>query len=70
MNEEIIDNLNKRLDEAVDRGRKIIEEEDLAEKLEDVQQRTEFMIRKYPLKSLAAGVFAGFVLGKIFSSDD
>lgn len=70
MNEEIIDNLNARLDEAVGRGRQMVEEEDLAERMDELQERAEFLIRKHPLKSMAASVFTGFLIGKIFSSED
>ncbi len=70
MNEEIIENLNERLDEALDRGRKIVEEEELAERVEDLKQRTEILIRKHPVKSVAAGLLAGYILGKLLSSDD
>lgn len=70
MNEEIIENLNERLDEALDRSRQIVEDEELAERIEDLKQRAEILIRKHPVKSVAVGLFAGYILGKILSSDD
>lgn len=70
MNEEIINNINKRLDEAVEQGRRMVEEEDLAERVDQLQERTEFLIRKHPLKSMAAGILTGLIIGKIFSSED
>ncbi len=70
MNEEILQNLNSRLDEALDRSRKVIEDEELNQRIEELKMRAELMIRKNPLKSVAAGLLAGFILGKILSSDD
>ncbi|MDX1672885.1 MAG: hypothetical protein R3211_11125 [Balneolaceae bacterium] len=70
MNEEILQNINRRLDEALERGRRIVEDEDLVRQLEDLKQRTEKLIREHPLKSIAAGLLAGYLLGRILSSDD
>ncbi|HEX6982012.1 MAG TPA: hypothetical protein VF181_04565 [Balneolaceae bacterium] len=70
MNEEIIDNINKRLDEAIERGRQMVDEDELAERIEELTQQAKFMIRRHPLKSVAAGLFAGYIIGKIFSSDE
>lgn len=70
MNEEILQNLNNRLDEALDHSRNVIEDEELNRRIEELKMRTELMIRNNPLKSVAAGLLAGFILGKILSSDD
>lgn len=70
MNEEIIKNLNKELDNALERGRKIVEDEDLAKRIEELRQRTESLIRTHPVKSVAGGLLVGFIIGKILSSDD
>ena len=70
MNEEIIDNVNKRLDDAMERGRQMVDEEELAERLEELKQQAEVTVRRHPIKSVAAGLFAGYIIGKIFSSDE
>lgn len=70
MNEEILENLNEELDDAMDRGRRIIEEEELAKRIKDLKQRAEKIIRKHPVKSVAGGLLAGYILGKLLSSDD
>lgn len=70
MNEEILQNLNNRLDEALDRSRNVIEDEELNHRIKELKMRVELTIRKNPLRSVAAGLFAGFILGKILSSDD
>lgn len=70
MNEEILDNLNDRLDEALDHGRRIVEDEEFAEQVDELKGRAERMIRKHPVKSVAGGLLAGYILGKLLSSDD
>lgn len=70
MNEEIIENLNKRLDEAVDRGRQMVEEEELADRVDELKIRAEKLIREHPLKCVGGGLLAGYILGKIFSPKD
>lgn len=70
MNEEIIQNLNERLDSAIDRGREILEDEDLQVRLEEIRERSENTIRKNPLASVAIGFAVGFIAAKIFTSED
>ena len=70
MNEEILENLNDELDRALDRGRKIVEDEELAERIDELKLRAENIIRKHPVKSVAGGLFLGYMLGKILSSED
>ncbi|WP_372639181.1 hypothetical protein [Fodinibius sp.] len=70
MNEEILQNLNRRLDDALDHGRRLVENDELPKRAEELKKQTETLIRKHPIKSVAAGLFAGYVLGKLLSSDD
>lgn len=70
MDEEILQNLNSSLDEALEKGRQVVKEEQLAERIEELKAQAEKTIRKHPLKSIAVGLLTGFVLGKILSSDD
>lgn len=70
MNEEIIQNLNERLDSAIERGREILEDEDLQVRLEELKNQTESTIRKHPLKSVALGLAVGYIAAKIFTSDE
>ena len=70
MNDEIIKRVNDRLDQAIDRGRTIISDEDFQEKLEEVKTKSEEVIRKHPIKSVLVGFAVGYVLSKLFSSDD
>lgn len=70
MNEEIIQHLNERLDSAIGRGREILEDEELQLRLEELKQRSESAIRKHPITSVVAGLAIGFVIAKIFTSED
>lgn len=70
MNEEIINNLNKELDNALERGRKIVEDEELSKRIDELKKRSETLIRKHPVKSVAGGLLIGFLIGKILSRDD
>jgi ElaB/YqjD/DUF883 family membrane-anchored ribosome-binding protein len=70
MDEEILQNLNRSLDEALEKGKKVVEDEEIAERIEELKTEAENLIRRHPLKSIAAGLLTGYILGKIFSSDD
>ncbi|MDX1637892.1 MAG: hypothetical protein R3281_07990 [Balneolaceae bacterium] len=70
MNEEILENLNQRLDRALDKGRRIVEDEELAIRVEELKARAETTIRRNPIKSVAGGLLLGFIIGKILSSDE
>lgn len=70
MDEEILQNLNRRLDNALERGRKVVKDEQLSERFDELKDQAEFTIRKHPLKSVAIGLLAGYIVGKIFSSEE
>lgn len=70
MNEEILENVNRRLDDAMERGRRMVENDELPDQLDEFKGRAEALIRKHPVKSVAAGLLAGYVFGKLLSSDD
>lgn len=70
MNEEILHNINRRLDDALERGRQIVEDEELAERIDELKIQAEALIRKHPLKSVGIGLLAGYILGKLFSEED
>lgn len=70
MNEEIIQNLNERLDRTIERGRQLLEDEELHVRLEEMKDRTEEAIRKNPIKAVLIGLATGFVAAKIFTSDE
>ena len=70
MDEEILENLNEELDNALDRGRQMVDDEELAERVEELKLRAENIIRKHPVKSVAGGLLIGYVVGKLLSSED
>ena len=70
MNEDILQNINHRIDNALDYSRQLVEDEKLIERVEDLKAQTETYIRKNPLKSIAIGLVTGYVLGKLFSSEE
>jgi len=70
MNEEILQNINTRLEEALEKGREIVEDEELEHRIEQLKSRAEKFIKEHPVKSIAAGFTVGYILGKIFSSDE
>ncbi len=70
MNEEIIQNLNERLDVAIGKGRELLAEEDLQERLEELKEQTETTIRRHPIKAVAIGLAVGFIAAKIITSKD
>lgn len=70
MNEEILENVTRRLDAALERGRRMVENDELPEQIEELKNRAETLIREHPIKSVAIGLFSGYVIGKLLSSDD
>lgn len=70
MNEEIINNLNERLDKTIDKGREIIQEEELQQQIDVLKDKAEVLIRKHPVKSVLIGAAVGFFIGKLLSSED
>lgn len=70
MDEEILENLNEELDNALDRGRQIVDDEEFSRRIEELKLRAENLIRKHPVKSVAGGLLIGYVVGKLLSSED
>lgn len=70
MDEEILENLNEELDNALDRGRQMVEDDELAKRIEELKLRTENIIRKHPVKSVAGGLLIGYIFGTLLSSED
>lgn len=70
MNEEIIQNLNERLDRAIDKGRDILADEDFQKRVEEVKTQAEDTIKEHPILSVAAGFAVGFLLARLFRSEN
>lgn len=65
MNEEIIENINSRLDKAIDKGRVLLADEELQQQVDEVKRKAESAIRKHPIKSVLAGLAVGVIIGAI-----
>ena len=70
MNDEIITNINQRLDNAIEKGRTIVIDDELLARVDDLKERAEALVREHPIKSVVIGFSIGFLLSRIFSSDD
>lgn len=70
MNEEIIQNLNERIDLALAKGKEIIEDKEFQQRLQELKNRAETTVRNHPVKSVAIGLAIGFLIGKLINSDD
>lgn len=66
MDEEIINDLNDELEEAIEHGVSALREAELEDRFNELKTEAELMIRKHPIASVAAGFLAGYFLGKIF----
>lgn len=70
MNDEIINNINQRLDKAIDKGRDIVTDDELLARIDDLKERAEALVREHPIKSVVIGFSIGFLLSRLFGSDD
>lgn len=69
MNEDILRNLNYRIDRTLDSTRQMIEDDEIEERIDEYKKKAENYIVDNPIKCIAGGLLAGFVIGKIFSDD-
>lgn len=70
MNDEIIEDLNERLDRTIDDGRQLLANEDMQQRLDEVRDVAEGTIRKYPIASVLTGFAVGFLIASLFRSED
>lgn len=70
MNDEIIKNLNDKLDLAIEKGKQLMEDEEIQKRLHDAKNIAEDTVRKHPIKSVIIGLAVGFLIGKALSGDE
>ncbi|MEO1021238.1 MAG: hypothetical protein AAFW89_01725 [Bacteroidota bacterium] len=70
MNEELLHQLNDRLEAALTRGKQVIDEAQLPEAVDELKVKSEQLIREHPIKSLVVGFTVGFILARLFTSED
>jgi ElaB/YqjD/DUF883 family membrane-anchored ribosome-binding protein len=69
MKEDILNDINEELENALNEGRVLLDELNLEEKLDELKTEAELIIRKHPLKSVMIGAAAGFILAKLLRGD-
>jgi ElaB/YqjD/DUF883 family membrane-anchored ribosome-binding protein len=69
MKEDILNDINEELENALNEGRVLLDELNLEEKLDELKTEAELIIRKHPLKSVIIGAAAGFILAKLLRGD-
>lgn len=70
MNDEIVKNVTDKLDLAFERGKQLIEDEEVQQRIQDLKNVAEETVRKHPIKSIVVGLAVGFLVGKALSGDD
>lgn len=70
MKEDLFHTLNSKLEIAIEKGKNFLEDDDVQTRLKEAREKAELEIRKHPIKSVLAGFAVGFILAKIFSSED
>ena len=68
MEEEILQDLNRELEDVIHEGKEILEEARLTDRVQELKSDLELLIRKRPLESVIAGVAVGVLLSKLFGS--
>jgi ElaB/YqjD/DUF883 family membrane-anchored ribosome-binding protein len=70
MNDEIVKNLNDKLDLAIVKGKQLMEDEEIQQRIEDAKNIAEDTVRKHPIKSVLVGLAIGFLIGKALTGDE
>lgn len=68
--DEVLDDLTRRFQELVDKGREWIEDEEFRQKLDQYKKRAGDTIKKYPIGSIAVGLLAGYLIARWISHSD
>ncbi len=70
MNDEIVRGLNDKIDLVLEKGKLILEDEELQQRIEDAKNIAEDTVRKHPVKSVLIGLAIGFLIGKALNGDE
>ena len=68
--DDVLDDLNRRFQELVEKGREFVEDEEFQQKLDQYKKKAGDTIKKYPIGSIAAGLLAGYLLARWISNND
>lgn len=66
MDEQILNNVNQKLDRIIEQSRDLIDEEELRKQLEAGSTQLRGLIRRYPMSSIAVGLAAGLLCSRLF----
>tara|TARA_R110000868_G_scaffold202774_1_gene450546 strand:- start:240 stop:455 length:216 start_codon:yes stop_codon:yes gene_type:complete len=69
MNDELVRNLSDKLDLALEKGKQLMEDEEIQQRIQDAKNIAEETVRKHPIKSVLIGLTIGFLIGKAFRRD-
>jgi ElaB/YqjD/DUF883 family membrane-anchored ribosome-binding protein len=70
MNDEIVRNLNDKLDLALEKGKQLMDDDEIQQRLHDAKNIAEDTVRQHPIKSVIVGLAIGFLIGKALKGDD
>lgn len=70
MGDRTIEELTAKLDELEDLGNDIPDFLEVQEKIADLRARAEALIRERPLVAIGAAIVVGYLIGRLFASDD
>jgi ElaB/YqjD/DUF883 family membrane-anchored ribosome-binding protein len=70
MDKATVDQLQERIDDLIVRVKSEYGGSELETQLNELKDRLEHTVINYPLKSLAVGLLAGFLIGKLFSDSN
>jgi len=68
--DDVLDDLTRRLQELVEKGREFVEDEEFQQKLDQYKKQAGDTIKKYPIGSIAAGLLAGYLLARWINNND
>ena len=65
MEDDILQDLNRELENVIHEGKEILDENRLTDRAQELKSDLELLIRKRPLESVLVGVATGFLLSKL-----
>ena len=65
MEDEILQDLNRELENVINEGKEILDEARLTDRAQELKSDLELLIRQRPLESVLVGVATGFLLSKL-----
>ncbi|MGA1464331.1 MAG: hypothetical protein DA446_01185 [Bacteroidetes bacterium] len=65
MEDDILQDLNRELENVIHEGKEILDEARLTDRAQELKSDLELLIRKRPLESVLVGVATGFLLSKL-----